>query len=71
MQQPKWALTSKTIIGALFMILAYVLGPNGFDLSFVQDFANGALDEGVFTIGSVLALIGRYVGTKPIYLWKK
>jgi len=68
-KKPKWIGNSKTIIGVVFMAAAAFLGPMGFDVSFVKDFLSGTLDEGVFTIGAVLAVIGRYLADSKVSLW--
>lgn len=68
-KKPKWIVFSKTFIGALFMVIAVTLGPMGFDFSFIQEFLNGAADEGLFTIGTLLTLGGRYFAERKVVLW--
>ena len=68
-EKPKWILKSKTVIGAILMVLPVLLGPLGFDLAFIQDFLGGALDEGSFTIGTILTLVGRYTADSKVTLW--
>ncbi|KKN20084.1 hypothetical protein LCGC14_0939130 [marine sediment metagenome] len=68
-EKPKWILKSKTIIGAILMVLPVILGPIGFDFTFIQEFLGGALDEGSFTIGTLLNIAGRYTANSKVTLW--
>ncbi|MBW8034143.1 MAG: hypothetical protein FVQ79_00295 [Planctomycetes bacterium] len=68
-EKPKWILKSKTILGTIMMVLPVIFGPMGFDLSFLHEFLGGVLDEGSFTIGTLLNIAGRYTANTKVTLW--
>lgn len=69
--QPKWALTSKTIAGAVIALLVTLLPM--FGLTFTADDAalfNTTVDQALQVAGSILAIYGRFTATQTLTVGK-
>ncbi len=67
MENPKWFLKSKTILGLVISVLPALLPAIG--ISFGADdtqLVSGAVDGLVQGIGAILALYGRFVAKAPV-----
>jgi len=67
----KWFLKSRTFWGILVMLLTTVLGDNGvLNVPLVTEFLSGIAQDGAFTVGGLLALVGMGLRSTSVTLWK-